>query len=68
MQWGDEKLKKEYIARAQENITENLSEFWDYVKSKNRTTTYQFEMQYNVRKCDQLSEIVVIFADYFEGL
>lgn len=54
--------------RTQENIKSNPKEFWKYVKMDGGYDKYPNEMHWDDRVAKSDSEIVNLFADYFESL
>lgn len=59
---------QEYIRRTQENIKSNPSEFWKYAKINGGSDKYPDEMQNGDRVGKTSSDVVNLFADYFESI
>lgn len=62
------RLFDEHNRRTQENIKSNPKEFWKYVKMDGGYDKYPSEMHWDCRVAKSKSEIVDLFADYFESL
>lgn len=62
------KLHSEYIEKVQANIKSNPAEFWNFAKMNSKSSTYPRSMHYRERMCSTPSEMVELFADYFESI
>lgn len=64
----NDKLFKSYIDNVQNNISSNPSEFWNFAKLRNKSSSYPNEMYYLDRNAASPQETVDLFADFFETI
>lgn len=62
------KLHSDYIEKVQANIKTNPAEFWKFAKINSKSSTYPSNMHYLNRKSTTPSEMVELFAHYFESI
>lgn len=63
-----DKLYNKHIARIQENIKTDPAEFWKFARINGGVDTYPNEMHYGTAVGRTTSEIVDLFAEYFESI
>ncbi len=61
-------LYGEHINKIETNIVQNPAEFWSYAKEKQKRCKYPIVMQDGEKKGSNPSEIVELFADFFESV
>lgn len=64
----NERRHNDYILKLQENMKQNPKEFWEFAKINCKSTTYPNTMHYNEQKSNSQSELVNLFANYFETI
>lgn len=63
-----DKLYNEHIARIQSNIKSDPAEFWKFARINGGVDKYPNEMSYGEKVGRTTSEIVDLFAEYFESI
>lgn len=61
-------LHSEYMERVQNNIKSNPAEFWKFAKMTSKSETYPSNMHYRDQVSSTQTEMVELFADYFESI